>query len=65
VETYCIDGSCFVKLVPVDEEQAMMLSVLAQVIAELRLPRWPPSMLPNEESLLMSLPPPGRDKTAG
>jgi len=65
VETHCVDGSRLVKLVPVDEEQAMLLSVLAQVLAELRLPRWPHPGLPNKGGLLLSLPPPGRDKTMG
>jgi transposase len=65
VETYCIDGSHLVRLVPVDEEQTMLLSVLAQVLAELRLPRWPHPGLTNEKGLLVPLPPPGRQKTAG
>lgn len=41
VETYCWDGSCLYKLVPLDEEQAALLQILAHVLADLRLPRWP------------------------
>ena len=65
VETYCIDGSHLVRLVPADEEQTMLLSVLAQVLADLRLPRWPHPDLTNEKGLLVPLPRPGRQKTAG
>lgn len=41
VETFCWDGSHLLRLVPVDEEQAALLVILAHVLAELRLPRWP------------------------
>jgi transposase len=61
VETHCVDGSCLVKLAPVDEEQAVLLSVLAQVLSELRLPRWPHPFLPNGQGLLLALPPPWRE----
>ena len=63
VETHCVDGSCLVKLVPVDEEQAILLSVLAQVLSELRLPRWPHPFLAAREDLPLALPPPWRVKT--
>jgi transposase len=46
VETFCWDGSHLLRLVPVDEEQAVLLRILAHVLAELRLPRWPHPLLP-------------------
>ena len=61
VETHCLDGSCLVRLAPVDEEQAVLLSVLAQVLSELRLPRWPHPFLPDEQDLPLALPPPWRE----
>jgi len=61
VETHCLDGSCLVRLAPVDEEQAVLLSVLAQLLSELRLPRWPHPFLPDEQDLPLALPPPWRE----
>ncbi len=61
VETHCVDGSCLVKLVPLDEEQAILLSVLAQVLSELRLPRWSHPLLPDEQGPPSALPPPWRE----
>jgi transposase len=61
VETHCVDGSCLMKLAPVDEKQAVLLSVLAQVLSELRLPRWPHPFLPDEQDLPLALPPPWRE----
>jgi len=58
VETVCRDGSHLLRLVPVDEEQAALLQVLAHVLAELRLPRWPHPALPAGELLPLALPPP-------
>jgi transposase len=58
VETFCWDGSHFIRLVPVDEEQVAILQVLAQVLAELRLPRWPHPQLPAGKDMLLALPPP-------
>jgi transposase len=60
VETLCWDGSRLIRFVPVDEEQAAILRVLAQVLAELRLPRWPHPLLPAGEGRLWALPPPGK-----
>lgn len=60
VEMHCLDGSCLVRLVPV-EGQAVLLSVLAQVLSESRLPRWPHPFLPKEQGLLLPLPPPWRE----
>ncbi len=58
VETHCLDGSRLVRLAPIDEKQAVLLSVLAHVLADLRLPRWPYPFLPGGEGLLLALPPP-------
>jgi transposase len=64
VETHCVDGSCLLRLAPVDEEQTVLLSVLAQVLSELRLPRWPHPFLPHGDGPPLALPPPRRrDKT--
>jgi transposase len=60
VETVCGDGSHLIRLVPVDEEQAAILQVLAQVLVELRLPRWPHPLLPAGQGMLLALPPPGK-----
>jgi transposase len=58
VETRCWDGSYLLRLVPVDDEQIVLLQVLAQVLADLRLPHWPRSPLPAGNGQLWSLPPP-------
>jgi transposase len=63
VETFCWDGSHLIRLVPIDEEQAAILQVLVQVLAELRLPRWPHPLLPAGEDRLLALPPPGKSRT--
>jgi transposase len=62
VETFCWDGSHLIRLVPIDEEQDAILQVLVQVLAELRLPRWPHPLLPAGEDMLLALPPPGRSQ---
>jgi transposase len=62
VETFCWDGSHLIRLVPVDEEQTAILQVLAQVLAELRLPRWPHPLLPAGEDSPLALPPPGKSR---
>jgi transposase len=59
VVTFCWDGSRLIRLVPIDEEQAAILQVLAEVLAELRLPRWPHPLLSAGESRLFALSPPG------
>jgi len=59
VETFCWDGSHLIRLVPIDEEQDAILQVLVQVLAELRLPRWLPSLLPAGEDGFLALSPPG------
>lgn len=58
VETLCWDGSRLLRCVPLDPEQAALLRVLAQLLAELRLPRWTYPSLPAGERLPLGLPPP-------
>jgi transposase len=58
IETLCWDGSVLYRIVPVDEEQAAPLEVLAQVLTDLRRPRWPHSLLPFGNLLPLALPPP-------
>jgi transposase len=58
VETVCWDGSQLYRIVPVDEEQATLLEILAQVLADLRRPRWPHPLLPSGDVLPLALPPP-------
>jgi transposase len=58
IETLCWDGSRLHRVVPVDEEQAALLEVLAHILAELRLPRWPHPLLPAGDTPSLALPPP-------
>jgi transposase len=58
IETLCWDGSVLYRIVPVDEEQAALLEVLAQVLTDLHRPRWPHSLLPSGNILPLALPPP-------
>jgi transposase len=58
VETCCWDGSYLLRLVPLDDEQIMLLQVLAPVLAELRTPRWSHLSLPTRTGQRWSLPPP-------
>jgi transposase len=60
VETFCWDGSYLFRLVPIDEEQAAILQVLAQVLAEVQLPRLPHPLLSAGEQTLFALSPPER-----
>ena len=55
VETVCWDGSVLLRLVPVDEEQALLLQALAHVVAELKVPRWSHLQLLPGEMLCVSL----------
>jgi len=59
VETLCWDGSQLYRVVPVDEEQALLLEILAQILAELRRSRWPHPLLPSGSIFPLALPPPG------
>jgi transposase len=60
IETLCWDQSRLHRVVPMDEEQAALLEVLAHILAELRLPRWPHPLLPIGDDPALALPPPGR-----
>ncbi|MBN1139469.1 MAG: IS1634 family transposase [Anaerolineae bacterium] len=57
VETLCWDGSLLYRLVPLDEEQAVLLEILAQVLTDLQRPRWPHPALPSGNALPLALPP--------
>lgn len=59
IATVCWDGSSLYRVAPVDEEQFRLLEILAQVLADLRRPRWPHVLLPSGEALPLALPPPG------
>jgi transposase len=58
IETLCWDGSRLYRLVPVDEQQAALLEVLAHILVELRLPRWPHPLPPAGDLPASALPPP-------
>jgi transposase len=58
VETLCWDGSLLYRIVPVGQEQALLLEILAHVLADLRRPRWPHLLLPSGNALPLALPPP-------
>jgi transposase len=58
VETWCWDGSRLRRMTPVDEEQAIILEVLASVLADLQRPRWSHCSLPSGSALPRPLPPP-------
>jgi len=66
IETVCWDGSYLLRLVPMDEEQALLLQILAHVLADLRIPRWPHLQLQTGEVLSVSsaIPPPARQLVA-
>ena len=59
IETLCWDGSRLYRVVPVDEEQALLLEILAHILAELRRSRWPHPLLPSGSIFPLALPPPG------
>jgi transposase len=58
IETWCWDGSLLYRIVPLDEEQAALLEILALVLTDLHRPRWPHSLLPSRNLLPLALPPP-------
>jgi hypothetical protein len=58
IETLCWDGSSLYRIVPLDEEQAVLLEILTLVLTDLHRPRWPHSLLPSRNLLLLALPPP-------
>jgi hypothetical protein len=55
IETQCWDGSRLRRLVPVDEEQAALLVILRQVLAELAIPRSPHLLLAVGEDVPLAL----------
>lgn len=58
IETLCWDGSLLHRIVPIDEEQALLLQILARVLADLHRPRWLHLLLPSGDVLPLTLPPP-------
>jgi transposase len=56
IETQCWDGSRLCRLVPVDEEQALLLATLQQVLAKLVIPRSPHPLLGAGEDTCWALP---------
>ena len=62
VVTCCWDGSQLYRLVPVDEEQAALLQVLADVLAALRIPRCAHPVLSTQEGLPCALPVPRKEE---
>jgi transposase len=58
IETLCWDGSLLYRIVPLDEEQAVLLEILTQALTDLRRPRWPHLLLPSGNLLPLALPPP-------
>ena len=57
-ETLCWDSSRLYRVVPVDEEQAILLECLAQILAALRLSPEHPLQLSTGRVLRLALPPP-------
>jgi len=58
IETLCWDRSVTYRMVPMDKDQAALLEVLAQVLTDLRRPRWPHPRLPSGNTFPLALPPP-------
>lgn len=58
IETWCWDDSVVYRVVPLDQEQTLLLEVLARVLADLQRPRWSHSVLPSGTPLPLALPPP-------
>jgi transposase len=63
IETHCWDGSVLVRLTPVSADQAQLLAVLAEVIAEVRWPQPRPALVVGPA--LLSLPGQGQDLSPG
>jgi len=62
VVTCCWDGSQLYRLVPVDEEQAALLQVLADLLAALRIPHCAHPLLSTQEGLPCALPVPRKEE---
>jgi transposase len=58
IETHCRDGSCLFRLTPINEDQAELLVALADILNDLRMPKWPHPQLPQRGPMLWALPPP-------
>ena len=55
IETHCWDGSRLCRLVPIDEEQAVLLLALHQILTQLAIPRCPHSLLVAGEEIPRAL----------
>jgi len=44
IETHCWDGSVLYRLTPLSQEQGRMLTILGEIVAERRWPRWRPAL---------------------
>ena len=62
VVTCCWDGSQLYRMVPIDEEQAALLQVLADVLADLSAPGCPYAILSAEQDLPLALSPPHKPR---
>jgi transposase len=58
IETLCWDGSLLYRIVPLDEEQVVLLEILTQALTDLRRPRWTHLLLPSGNLFPLALPPP-------
>jgi hypothetical protein len=58
IETHCRDGSCLSRLTPINEDQVELLLALADILEDLRMPKWPHPELPQRGLMLWALPPP-------
>ena len=56
IETRCWDGSRLCRLVPVDKEQAVLLTALRHILAELAIPRCPHPLLMTGDDASWALP---------
>ena len=58
IETHCWDGSVLSRLTPVSAEQAEVLKILSEIIAEIVVPRLPDTLRPNPAPPSGALSPP-------
>jgi transposase len=65
VVTWCWDGSCLMRVVPVDEEQAELLNILSHVLDDLRFDRWPHPLLLAGHVKTAALSPPQEQELMG
>jgi transposase len=64
IETHCLDGSCLLRLVPLDEEQVRLMDILAQIVVGCQQTPAVFPLPPAPGPLLWALPPPSRERTA-